>query len=84
MPAGFTLTASPTSPVAGSGNTSFAVRCDALAAATYTGTVSIPNDDADEGPNYTFDITCIVTPAAPEIDVQGSGLSIVSGDTRPV
>jgi len=41
VPAGFTLTASPTSPVAAGNTTTFSVQCDALSAATFSGDVSI-------------------------------------------
>ena len=47
---------------------------------TYNGQISICNSDANEG-TYNFAIKAMVT--APEIDVQGNGISIVDGDTTP-
>ncbi len=82
VPAGFTLTSVPGSPVIAFNSTTFDLQCDAASAGTFSGTVAIAND-SDENP-YTFDVTCAVTPAlAPEIDVQGNGISIVSGDNTP-
>ncbi len=53
--ADFTVTANPTSPVLPGGSTSFTITFDPSTNATITGTVTITNNDADEG-TYTFDI----------------------------
>ncbi len=77
---GFSLTSSPTSPVAAGGSTTFQVTFDPSVNGLSTGTISIANDDSDENP-YNFSIQGIGVD--PEIDVQGNGLSIVDGDLTP-
>jgi hypothetical protein len=77
----FTVTVSPTSPVAINGSTTFTVHFDPSAAGTRTATISIANNDSDENP-YNFNIQGTGT-AAPEMDVKGNGVSIVDGDTTP-
>jgi len=73
----------PTTPITAGSSTDIIVQCDAPSAATFTGTISITNNDSDENP-FTFDIRCVVTdPSAPEIDVRGNGVSIVDGDNTP-
>ncbi|MBF4519046.1 BspA family leucine-rich repeat surface protein [Flavobacterium sp. ANB] len=51
----FTVTTQPTNPINASGNSTFVVTFDPSALGTRTATVSIANDDADEG-SYTFAI----------------------------
>ena len=46
----FNIQAQPSSPVAGSGSTTFTVRFSPTSAGTKTATISITNDDADENP----------------------------------
>ena len=82
VPAGFTVSAPPAILVTAGGNTTFTVECTAASANTFTGTVSIGNNDSNENP-YTFNITCNVTSVDPEINVQGNGIDIVIGDTTP-
>ena len=50
VPAGYTVTSQPTSPVAGGGNTPFVVQLDATAGGTFTGELSFLNNDADDNP----------------------------------
>ncbi len=59
VPAGFTLTASPATSLGQAGTTTFTVRCDAASNNTFTGQISIVNNDGDENP-YNFDIICRV------------------------
>ena len=80
VPDGFTLTRTPTTPVMAGNFTTFVVQCDAANAGTFSGTVSIANNDSSQNP-YSFAVTCQVN--APEIDVKGNGISIVSGDDTP-
>ncbi len=54
--ADFTVTASPSSPVATSGSTIFTVTFDPSAAGARNAVISIVNNDSDENP-YTFSIT---------------------------
>jgi len=66
----FTLTANPTTPIAGSGNTTFQITFDPTSDGVKTAQVSIANNDTDENP-YTFDIT-------------GTGTTVpVTDDTSP-
>jgi uncharacterized repeat protein (TIGR01451 family)/CSLREA domain-containing protein len=81
-PAGFTVTLQPTSPVTPGNDATFTVQCDAVAPATYSGNVTFTNNDSDENP-FTFAITCLVNPTAPEINVQGNSVTIVDGDITP-
>ncbi len=53
--ADFTLTANPTSPIAGSGSTTFTITFDPTVVGMRNATVSIANNDSDENP-YTFSI----------------------------
>jgi len=79
--ADFTVTTQPASPVAAGGNTTFQVTFAPSAAGLRSATISIANDDTDENP-YDFSIqgTGIL---APEMDVQGNGVSIADGDNTP-
>jgi len=54
--ADFVVTAQPSTPVAGGGTSTFAVRFDPIALGARTATLSIANNDADENP-YTIDLT---------------------------
>jgi LPXTG-site transpeptidase (sortase) family protein len=77
----FSVTASPTTPVPnGGGATTFTLRFDPSAMGTRSATVSIANDDPDENP-YNFAI--LGTGISPEMDVQGSSISIDDGDITP-
>jgi len=78
----FTLTVVPTSPVAVAGSTTFQITFDPSAAGTRTATLSIANNDADENP-YTFAIQGSGIVLAPEINVKGNNVSIISGDVTP-
>ena len=81
VPAGFSLTGVPSTPVTSGSSTTFAVQCNATSAGTYSGIVSIPNNDSNENP-YTFAIACQVT-GVPEMNVIGNSNTIASGDTTP-
>jgi hypothetical protein len=62
--ADFSVTADPTSPVAGtSGSTTFTVRFDPSAIGVRSATISIANNDSDENP-YNFNIQGMGTTAA--------------------
>ena len=83
VPAGFSVTRAPTSPVSAGTATQLDLRCDAASAGTFSGTVSIANNDSTANP-YTFTVTCQVNTPAPQMDVAGGDLnSIASGDTTP-
>ena len=78
-----TIGSAPTTPITANGSTTFMVNLTPTAAATWSFTVTIANNDANENP-YFFTVTGVAgaTPA-PEIDLQrpaGAGNSIpVSG-----
>ena len=59
LPAGYTLVEAPASSVAAGQSTTFQVRLEAAAVGTFSGTVSIGNNDADENP-FTFTLTGVV------------------------
>jgi hypothetical protein len=77
----FTITDQPTTPIASAGTTTFDVSFDPTVLGAVTAIVSIANNDANENP-YTFTVRGTGT-AAPEMDIQGNGLSIVDGDGTP-
>ena len=79
--ADFTVTSSPLTPVAASGGTTtFEITFDPSAAGLREAEISIANDDSDENP-YNFAIQG--TGTAPEINVEGGGISISDGDITP-
>ena len=84
VPAGFSVTRAPTSPVSAGTGTPLDLRCDAASAGTFSGTVSIASDDSTANP-YSFTVTCQVNTPAPEIEVAGGDIlnSIASGDATP-
>jgi uncharacterized delta-60 repeat protein len=65
--------------VAASGSTTFTLTFAPLTSGLRSATVSLVNDDQNEGP-YDF---AVQGTSAPEINVQGGGSSIVDGDTTP-
>jgi len=77
----FSIETQPTSgTVAASGSVTFVVRCTPSATGDRTATVSVASNDSDEDP-YTFTVEARGT--APEIDIEGNGVSIPDGDTTP-
>ncbi|WP_111683991.1 choice-of-anchor D domain-containing protein [Winogradskyella tangerina] len=80
--ADFSLVVTPTTPISASGTTTFQITFDPSADGLRTASVSIANDDSDENP-YNFDIQGTGYTPAPEINVQGNGVTIVDGDATP-
>jgi len=77
----FSVSAQPgSSTVVSNTATTFDITFDPAVVGSFTDTVSIANNDANENP-YTFVISGTVT--TPEMDVQGNGHSIVDGDITP-
>ncbi|SNR51679.1 LamG-like jellyroll fold domain-containing protein [Lutibacter flavus] len=77
----FSITTSPTSPVAAaSGSTAFTVQFNPSGAGTRTATISIVNDDGDENP-YEFNIQGVGN--GPNINIQGGSplIDISDGNT---
>ncbi|QSE99058.1 choice-of-anchor D domain-containing protein [Fulvivirga lutea] len=67
--------------ISGLSNATFDIVFSPSASGSRTATIEITSDDADEG-TYTFDISGVgLTPA--EINVQGNGNDITSGDDTP-
>lgn len=77
----FTVTALPASPVAALGSTTFQVTFNPSTSGLRTATLTILNDDSDEG-SYDFAIhgNGLVEP---EINVTGNSVSIADGDPAP-
>jgi uncharacterized repeat protein (TIGR01451 family) len=78
----FSITLAPTSPIAGGGSTTFMVECDATIVGGFSTTIEIINNDSDENP-FTFDVACVVSTNAPEINILGNGVTINDGDNTP-
>ncbi len=77
----FSVSAQPATTVAASGSETFTIQFTPSDVGTFTGLVNIASDDASENP-YTFAIEATAT-GEPEVDLQGNGVSIVSGDVTP-
>jgi V8-like Glu-specific endopeptidase len=83
VPSGFTLIEDLSASLAPGASDTFTVQLDTAIAGTKTGDLSFSNNDPDENP-FNFRITGVVTGAtAPEVTVQGNGVSISDGDTTP-
>ena len=79
--ADFSVSSSPSSPVAPSGSTAFDVTFNPSGEGTRSAEISIVNNDSDENPyNYAIQGTGIT---APEINLTGNGQSIADGDDTP-
>jgi len=78
--ADFSVTASPSSPVAASGSATFQVTFNPSAIGTRSATVTINNNDSDES---AYDFAIQGTGTDPEINVQGNSVSIADGDATP-
>ena len=76
-PGDYSVTASPTSPIAFGSTTTFTLQCTPSLAGERSATITIPNNDPDEAP-YSFTVTA--TGLVPEIDVSQT-VSIASGDS---
>jgi hypothetical protein len=77
----FTVATDPSTPVPAGGETSFSLTFDPSAAGLRTATVSIACSDADEN-SFSFAVQGTGA-TAPEMDVQGNGVSIMDGDATP-
>lgn len=80
LPAGFVLTESLATQLAPGTSDTFSVQFSPVNPGTYSGEISIGNNDSNENP-YNFAITG--TMGGPEINVLGNGYVIVDGDTVP-
>lgn len=78
----FSVTQQPTSGtvVMEGGTRTFQITYDPSATGTHTATVTIANDDLNEG---TFDFRIQGTGTTPEIAVSGNGVRIADGDATP-
>jgi hypothetical protein len=76
----FSINANPITTVAATGSTTFQVTFNPSASGTRTATISISNNDSNEG---TYDFAIQGTGVDPEINVQGNGNNIVDGDPTP-
>ncbi|MBL8810596.1 MAG: choice-of-anchor D domain-containing protein [Planctomycetaceae bacterium] len=80
LPAGFVLTESLVTQLAPGTSDTFSVQFSPVNPGTYSGEISIGNNDSNENP-YNFAITG--TMGGPEINILGNGYVIVDGDTIP-
>ncbi len=80
--ADFVVTNSITT-IAKSSSATFTITFTPSALGLRTATITINSDDGDETP-WTFKVQGTGVAPAPEIDVRGLGISIVTGDTTPV
>lgn len=80
--ADFTVTASPSSSVANSSNTTFEITFNPSANGLREASISIVNGDSDENP-YNFNIQGTGFTPVPEINITGNGNSITDGDITP-
>ena len=76
----FAVSGTTSGTIAASGSATFTVTFDPGSTGTKSATITVVSDDADEG-TYTFDVEG--EGVAPEINIQGNSVSIVSGDTTP-
>ena len=78
----FTITAGPSSPISGSGSTTFTVSFNPSNLGTRIATISIVNNDNDENP-YTFDLQGTGASPTSEINLQGGSPlnTITNGNT---
>lgn len=77
----FTVTALPASPVTALGSTTFQVTFNPSTSGLRTATLTILNDDSDEGIyDFAIDGNGLVEP---EINVTGNSVSITDGDATP-
>jgi hypothetical protein len=74
----FTVTTTPSASVAAFGTTTFTVTFAPTAVGTRTAQIHIANNDSNEDP---YDFNLQGTGTIREINIQGNGLSITSGDT---
>jgi len=78
----FVVSGAPTN-VATSGSATFVVTYTPTTTGTDNATITVNNNDSDEG-TYSFDIVGLGTVlAVPEIDVTGNSISITDGDLSP-
>ena len=81
-PGDFTITSTPSSPLASNSTTTFTVTFNPEAEGLRTAVLSIGNNDLDENP-YNFTVQGIGT-ATPEITIEANGELIGDGDTTPI
>ncbi|MBK8700631.1 MAG: choice-of-anchor D domain-containing protein [Saprospiraceae bacterium] len=78
--ADFSVTLLPSTPISGSGSTTFQVTFNPSASGTRSATINITSNDCDEA---TYDFNIQGTGVDPEINVSGNANSIADGDVTP-
>ncbi|HKX85690.1 MAG TPA: choice-of-anchor D domain-containing protein, partial [Flavobacterium sp.] len=63
-------------------STTFTVTFNSAATGTFTDTVLVTSDDADEA-TYNYNVTATIPAATPEINIQGNSTIITDGDVTP-
>ncbi len=82
LPSGYSLSESLVTSLATGAQDMFTVVLNTGTAGTFSGQISISNNDSNENP-FNFSITGTVNSTAPEIFVSGIGVAISDGDTSP-
>jgi hypothetical protein len=80
--ADFSVTSTPSTPIAASGSTTFQVTFNPTGSGTRSATLSIANDDSDENP-YNFSIQGTGTPGAVFTNGANAGLNFVQPGLVP-
>jgi len=75
----FSIQQQPSSPVSGSGNTTFKIRFSPTSTGAKTATISIANNDGDENP---YDLTITGTGTAPEMALSQGATPIADGGSQ--
>lgn len=81
----FSVISPPSSPVSSGGSTSFKVGFDPLTSGLRSATLTIANNDLDEGA-YSFAVQgtgTVTTPSLAEISLAGNTIDILNGDATP-
>lgn len=81
-PSDFSVTAIPATTIAAGSSTTFQITFNPSAAGLRTATLTITNDDVDEG-TYNFNIQGTGVVPVPEINITGNSNTINDGDTTP-
>jgi hypothetical protein len=69
--------------IAAGGSTTFTVTFNSASTGTFTDTVLLTSNDADEA-TYNYDVTATIPAASsPEINIQGNSTTIADGDVTP-
>ncbi|MDX2239097.1 MAG: choice-of-anchor D domain-containing protein [Leptolyngbyaceae cyanobacterium bins.302] len=83
LPIGFNLVGALPATVNAGSSTTLVVQVDTTSAGTFSGTLTLSNNDSDENP-FDFVIQASVTTPEPEIAMQDGATNILDGTTTPI